>query len=151
MPKGKPLTQMVPDIREALNDSLEKAAYDVTMDLKVKGPYWTGFFESLWQVNPGKTAVRPNIKDPSTRKVKIRPKDITKPDIPESPNLNGYTIGNRANYRLYAMDILPSPTGRQGGDAPNKTAPKKWFETYVQAQMRKTINNAFTSVFKRYS
>lgn len=147
------LLNVVPDIREALEESLEKAAYDITWQLKRAGPYWSGFFESLWQVNAGRTAVRPDQVDvmdtPSTPKTRV----YSPVEVPESPNLGGYTIGNRANYRLYAMDILPYSTRRgkrYRGDAKNATAPKFWFDTYINTQMRSTINNAFTDVFRRY-
>ena len=148
--KGKPLDQMMPDIREALEDGLEKAAYDITWQLKRAGPYWSGFFESLWEVNPGRIEVKPDQQDASKTPPKPRPPVYTPVEVPDSPNLNGYTIGNRARYRLYAMDILPTPTGRQKGNAPNKTAPKNWFDTYVNTKMKTTVNKAFISVFKRY-
>jgi hypothetical protein len=48
------------------------------------------------------------------------------------------------------MDILPSPTGRQGGDAPNKTADKKWFDTYVNAKMPAVLDAKLTNVFRRF-
>ena len=132
---GKPLTQMVPDFREALEEGLEVAAGEVTEQLKIAGPYWTGFFESLWVVQPGKKAIKANIKDATTNKKKRPARDYTEVEVPESPNLGGYTIGNRANYRLYAMDILPSPTGRGAYPAANLTAQKNWFDLYVNAKM----------------
>jgi len=142
------LLNVVPDIREALEEGLEKAAQDVTFELKRAGPYWSGFFESLWQVNAGKTAVRPDQVDVmETPATPIRPKDYTTAEVPKSPNLGGYTIGNRANYRLWAMDI------RKDGPRANserRTAPLNWFDTYINSQMRPTINKAFTDVFRRY-
>ena len=141
------LLNVVPDIREALEEGLEKAAEDVTFQLKRKGPYWSGFFESLWQVNAGKTAVRPDQVDvmetPKTPKTRV----YSPVEVPESPNLGGYTIGNRAEYRLWAMDIR-----KDGPRAKSKrrTAPLNWFDTYINTQMRSTINNAFTDVFRRY-
>ena len=147
---GKPLTQLVPDFREAMEEALEVAASDVTEQLKIEGPYWTGFFESLWVVQPGTTAVKANIKDPSSNKKRRPTRDYTDVFVPPSPDLGGYTIGNRANYRLYAMDILPSPTGRGAYPAANLTAQKNWFDLYVNAKMPKTIDSALTSVFNRY-
>ena len=140
--KSKPLSQLVPDFKAALEEGLQEAAEQIVYDLKRDGPYWTGFFESLWVVEPGKTKIVANVKDATTSKKKRPGRDYTDVFVPESPNLGGYTIGNKANYRLYAMDILPSPTGRQGGDAPNKTADKKWFDTYVNAKMPETINRS---------
>ena len=56
---GKPLTQMVPDFREALEEGVQDAAEQVVYDLKRAGPYWSGQFESLWQVNAGRKAIKP--------------------------------------------------------------------------------------------
>ena len=142
------LTQIVPDFREALEEGLEVAATEVTEQLKIAGPYWTGFFESLWQVNAGNYAIKPNVFDATTQKTK-RSRDYTPVDVPESPNLGGYTIGNRANYRLYAMDILPSPTGRGAYPAANLTAQKNWFDLYVNAQMPETINRSLWRALRR--
>ena len=148
---SKPLTQLVPDLREALEKGLEEAAEKVVMDLKEDGPYWTGFFESLWEVNPGNTAIKANIKNPLTVPKQPKTKQITPVDIPESPNLNGYTIGNRAEYRLYAMDILASPGVARGNyPSANLTADKNWFDRYVNARMPAAINTALTNVFRRY-
>ena len=151
MAKGKPITQLVPDVRKALEEALEVTAGEITEQLKIEGPYWTGFFESLWQVNAGKESVKPNIKDPSTKKTKQPTRDYTPVEVPYSPNLGGYTIGNRANYRLYAMDLLPSPTGRGAYPTANLTAQKNWFDLYVNAKMPTTIEKTFTSVFRRYT
>lgn len=145
----KPITAIVPDFREALQEGMEQIAETVTNELKEAGPYWTGFFESLWVVQPGRAAVKANISDPSTNRKK-RPRDLSPTFVPDSPNLAGYTIGNRAIYRLYAMDVLPSPTGRQQGNAPNKTAPKFWYDTYRNAKMGKTIQRELSDVFRRY-
>ena len=146
----KPITQLVPNFREALEEALEVAAGEVTEQLKIAGPYWTGFFESLWVVQPGDRAVEANIKDPSTNKNKRPGRDYTDVFVPPSPNLGGYTIGNRANYRLFAMDLLPSPSGRGAYPQANLTAQKNWFDLYVNARMPNTIEQSLTSVFRRY-
>ena len=144
----KPLTQLVPDIREALEKGLEEAAEQVVMDLKKDGPYWTGFFESLWEVNPGNTAVKANIKNPLEVPKQPKTRQITPVEIPESPNLNGYTIGNRAEYRLYAMDILKGGARDRAGA--RLTADKNWFDTYVNAKMPQVVNQTLINVFRRY-
>ena len=61
---GKPLTLIVPDFREALEEGVQQATKTVVRDLQIAGPYWTGFFSDVWQVNVGKTAVRANIQNP---------------------------------------------------------------------------------------
>ena len=150
---GKPLTQIVPDFREALEEGVEQAVTTVVRDLQEAGPYWTGFFADMWQVNVGKTAVRANI--PSMEPVGKEPKPRKYIDVyvPESPDLQGYTIGNRANYRLFAMDILEDervpPRGRSNEKA-RLTAPKQWYDTYINAQMPDVIDQQITNVFRRY-
>jgi len=147
----KPITAIVPDFRDALEEAMEQIAETVTDELKEAGPYYTGFFESLWVVQPGKKAVIANFTDPSTNKKQIKRPDKPSPTfVPPSPNLGGYTIGNKANYRLYAMDILPSPSGRGAYPAANLTAPKNWYETYRNATMGGTIQRELTNVFRRY-
>ena len=48
--KGKPLSQLVPDFRNALEEGLQEAATQVVRDLQIAGPYWTGFFSDVWEV-----------------------------------------------------------------------------------------------------
>ena len=145
----KSLTQLVPDFREALEEGLENATEKVVYDLKRDGPYWTGFFESLWEVNAGKRAVRPNVKNPlEVPKQPLTPR-YTPVDVPKSENLNGYTIGNRAEYRLYAMDIIKAGP-RQAPNA-RLTADRNWFDTYVNSKMPRVINSELKNVFRRYS
>ena len=146
---GKPLTQMVPDFREALEEGVQQATETVVRDLQEAGPYWTGFFADMWQVNVGKTAVRANLY--SMEPVSEEPKtdrDYVAVFVPESPDLQGYTIGNRANYRLYAMDILPGGP-RDNPDA-RITAPKDWYDKYINSEMPDVINQQITNVFKRF-
>ena len=101
----KSITQLVPDFREALEDAVEQATTKIVWDLKYAGPYWTGFFESLWQVNPGKAAISANIANPLEVPKQPKTPQYTDFEVPRSPNLGGYTIGYRANYRLYSMDL----------------------------------------------
>ena len=147
---ARPLTQIVPDFRQALEEGVQQAAEVITDQLKIEGPYYTGFFESLWQVNVGKTAVKANVKDPSTNKKQRFTRDYSPTDVPESPNLQGYTIGNRANYRLYAMDIKPSPTGRGAYPAANLTAPKNWYDNYINSKMPGVIESQLFNAFRRF-
>ena len=147
---GKPLTQLVPDFREALEEGVQQATETIVRDLQVAGPYWTGFFSDVWQVNVGTTAVKANIKNPLEVPKQPKTPQYVDIDVPESPNLQGYTIGNRAAYRLYAMDLEPTTRGRKGGDAPNATAEKNWFDKYINAQMPGVIEQQITNVFRRF-
>ena len=146
---GKSLTHIVPDFREALEEGVEQAVTTVVRDLQEAGPYWTGFFADMWQVNVGKTAVRADISsmEPVGKEPKT-PRDYVDVFVPESPNLQGYTIGNRAEYRLLAMDIKPG--GPRDNPEARLTAPKKWYDRYINAQMPDVINTQITNVFRRY-
>ena len=140
------LTQIVPDFREALEEGVQDAAEQVVYDLKREGPYWTGVFETLWQVNAGNFAIKPNVDNPLETPSKPAARSYTEAEVPESPNLAGYTIGNRAKYRLYAMDILGDRSTRKG-----KTAVKNWYDLYINSKMKGAINNSIQNVFRRYS
>ena len=150
---GKPLTQLVPDFREALEEGVEQATETIVRDLQVAGPYWTGFFSDMWQVNVGKTAVKANIE--SMEPVPDKPKARKYIDVyvPESPDLQGYTIGNRAKYRLLAMDIEKDTSKNpKGRSAPNArlTAEPLWYDKYINAEMPGVIEQQITNVFRRF-
>ena len=147
---GKPLTQLVPDFREALEEGVQEATKTIVRDLQIDGPYWSGFFSDVWQVNVGAKAIKPNIKNPLEVPKQPKTRDYADIDVPESPDLQGYTIGNRAVYRLYAMDLKPSPTGRGAYPAAALTADKNWFDLYVNAKMPKVIDREITNVFRRF-
>ena len=61
-------------------------------------------------------------------------------------NLQGYTIGNRAEYRVYAMDIVNAGPRLN----PGLTAEKKWYDKYINSQMPGVIDQQITNVFRRY-
>ena len=147
----KPLTQMVPDFREALEEGVEKATTTIVRQLQEEGPYWSGFFSSMWQVNAGVKAIPANImsQDPIPKNPPTE-RDYVSVYVPESPNLQGYTIGNRAEYRLYAMDIKTNPEMGRGKPGARITAPKKWYDRYINAEMPNTIEVTLTDVFRRF-
>ncbi len=140
------LTQIVPDFREALEEGVQAAVVEVVRELQVEGPYWTGFFSDVWQVNVGKTAVKPNIANPLEVPREANKVDLITIDVPESPNLQGYTIGNRAEYRLIAMDIVGNRSSKKG-----RTAVPNWYDLYINSKMKGTINSSIQNVFQRYS
>tara|TARA_R100000406_G_C3108818_1_gene123780 strand:+ start:1386 stop:1865 length:480 start_codon:yes stop_codon:yes gene_type:complete len=158
---SRPITKLVPDIRKALQTVLEETVQQVYEDVYNAGPYWSGQFANNWEVLPGKRSIRaniPTIERPKTPRSRPAPGDIF---IPESPNLGGYSLGNRSNYRLYAMDIKPTPTGRRsptfrrtdGKPVQLTSAPPKryWYDKYLNSQIDITIRKQITSVFRRYS
>ena len=42
-------------------------------------------------------------------------------------------------YRDVAMDLVPDATGKYRGDRPDRTAPKDWYVTYAQSQLRSRL------------
>ena len=146
--KGKPLNQLVPDFKAALEEGLQEAAEQVVYDLKREGPYYTGFFETLWEVQPGKTKIVANIANPLKVPKTPAARSYTTAEVPESPNLGGYTIGNRSEYRLYAQDILKG--GARSAEGARLTAPRDWFDTYFNAKMPAVLDRKITNVFRRF-
>ena len=148
----KPITAIVPDFRDALEEAMKETSEQIVYELKREGPYWTGFFETLWVIEPGKKAIPGTIPNPFPVPKRPKTPQYTEAFAPDSPNLGGYTIGNRAQYKLYAQYILADTSGRgaQQGRSPNATAEKFWFDTYVNAKMGRTINREIANVFRRY-
>ena len=48
MARGKPISQLIPDVRKALIEGMEKATEGITYDLIDRGPYWSGLFANIW-------------------------------------------------------------------------------------------------------
>ena len=143
-----PITSIVSDFKVALEEGLQEAAEQVVYDLKREGPYYTGFFETLWEVQPGKTKIVANIANPLKVPKTPAARSYTTAEVPESPNLGGYTIGNRSEYRLYAQDILKG--GARSAEGARLTAPKDWFDTYFNAKMPAVLDAKLTNVFRRF-
>jgi hypothetical protein len=132
-------------INNISSECAEKAAEDITRQLKIKGPYWTGEFEQNWEVVLGDTEI-PAIEQ---RRGSDFPSDIIKagpqprqltplragvdfPIIPKGTKKPKYTIDNRMAYRDIAKDLIPTPDGRYRGDYPRATAPRDWYVNYTQ-------------------
>ena len=148
---NKGLARITDDFKTVLSGALELAAADIVQDLQQDGPYWSGFFSEVWEVKAGDTPIQANLTDPlkvTLKRPRSRPSTFPRIDVPPTPELAGYTIGNRALYRLYAMDILPSPSGRGAYPAANLTAPKNWYDNYVNAKMPETINRNLWQAFR---
>lgn len=111
------------------NEVSQKAAEQIVLDLKEIGPYWTGTFEESWVVRPGDTRI--SASTPARERTafaqprKITPIQVAKPRGRKSVF---FTIGNTAEYRNVALDLVP---GRVKGGG-NETAPQDWFRTYVE-------------------
>jgi len=160
MAKRKPINQLIPDVREALIEGMEKATDAITLDLIEQGPYWSGLFARSWMVVRGQSAIPQYIPRqypvPKEAQSKPKGKDLAslRPITPKNEDLRGYTIGNMTEYSVYAMDIVPTNRGRQGGKAQNATAPPRWFHNYAGAPngtgMHRTVDITLTNVFRRY-
>jgi len=155
----KPITQLIPDFREALKDGIKDAAENIVDGLIEEGPYWDGVFAASWQVKKGQRAIATYPlgmrSSARSRQASTKPKGAERkaimPFIPNNENLEGYTIGNMTRYRGYAMDLVPTDFGRQGGRAKNATADPDWFINYYQGEeMRNRYDEAMTNVFKKY-
>ena len=158
----RPLKNASRDLMQAFSEGMEEVARNITADLKYWGPYWSGQFYSLWVIEPGDVdiakdvpTVYPVLKTPRSQPSYNAGKAMV--SVPRSTLDQGYTIGNRAKYALYAMDLLPSPTGRRSpsftrmdGSPVQITAPKFWFDTYMNSLAGKTVNASLVSVFRRY-
>ena len=121
----------------------EKAVEDITTQLKIRGPYWTGEFEEAWAVTDGKP-IPADIPRKDTRPLKeiladgSEPRQVTRLkagiDFPSAPKKTAattviqYNIDNRMEYRDIAKDIIP---GRVKGGG-NETATQNWYENYIQ-------------------
>ena len=115
----------------------EKAAEDITTQLKLRGPYWTGEFEEAWEVTDGKAIPASSIPS-GTMEERIaagpQPRQVTRlkagvdfPNAPKKGPIN-YTIDNRMVYRYIAKDLEPGRI-KSGG---RETADQDWYVNYTQ-------------------
>ena len=138
----KPLRQLVPDLELAVSKATKKAAENIVTELKERGPYWTGQFESLWEVETGQTEIKGNIDESfinengnieynGTEYINPGQRQITPAYIPEPEGLKGYTIGNIAKYAAEATDEKPGPrdTAKRLTD---KFQTRYWFMKYAE-------------------
>lgn len=111
------------------NEVSQKAAEQIVLDLKEIGPYWTGTFEESWVVRPGDVRI-PASTPARERTAFAQPRKITPIQVakPKGRKSVFFTIGNTAEYRNVALDLIP---GRVKGGG-NETAPQDWFRTYVE-------------------
>jgi hypothetical protein len=115
----------------------EKAVEDITTQLKIRGPYWTGEFEEAWEVTDG-SPIPADIPASGTKEDRLaagpQPRQVTKlragVDFPSAPKKGpvNYAIGNRMEYRDIAQDLT---AGRIKGGG-NETADQDWYVNYVQ-------------------
>lgn len=139
MARGKPLSQLSSDLRSGLALGMELAARDITLELKRRGPYWTGQFEAAWEVAAGQVAIEGNLKDSSNQEERDMEPLNKKGQHPTTPvfvppadeSLHGYTIGNLMEYANIAMDLEPGGDGRYRHQRARATAKADWFTSYI--------------------
>ena len=115
----------------------EKAVEDITTQLKIRGPYWTGEFERAWEVTDGKP-IPADIPATGTQADRLaegaQPRQVTRlkagVDFPSAPKQDviKYNINNRMKYRDIAKDIEPGRIKGGGGE----TAKQDWYINYIQ-------------------
>jgi hypothetical protein len=117
-------------MRRALRDATIEVAHDVTLELKLRGPYWDGLFEGAWEIRRGQTSIAATRKGADPVSPKAQPRDITAPEVPQigAMSLQGFTIGNAMEYRDIALDLEPGRLKKEEGGG---TAEQDWFERYM--------------------
>ena len=135
MARRKPLSQLGQDLRSGLALSTELVARNVTLELKQRGPYWTGQFEKAWEVEVGQVPSGSILRDAATMKEiddGPKPRQITPVFVPPADDrLVGYTISNLMEYAAIAMDLKPGDDGMLRHQRPRATAEADWFENYL--------------------
>ena len=145
---AKSLTQLVPDFREALEEGVQQATKpwcEICRWRDLTGP---AFSPMSGRSTLATRRSRANIQNPLEVPKEPKTPQYVDIDVPESPDLQGYTIGNRAEYRLYAMDIINA--GPRANPNARLTADKKWYDKYINSQMPGVIDQQITNVFRRY-
>ena len=152
MAKKKDISQLVPDLKRGLAMSTYFAADRITKSLKEVGPYWTGQFESAWEVQTGQDGIAPSLKDQSiinaNGAIEYQGKEYRQPGdpvttpafVPLPDGLKGYMIGNLMEYREEAMDLKP---GVRTDNFTNLTAREDWFVSYTKgSEMQKDLRES---------
>lgn len=150
MARTRPLMQLTQDLRSGLSLATERVAYDITMELKKRGPYWSGDFEENWVVETGMTQITQDVPSRSRRDVpEALDPQVTPPQVPPADDrLLGYTIGNRMEYADVAMDHVPGPEGYRWERA-GSSAERDWFDRYLGGgEANKTIGSAVNEALR---
>lgn len=123
-----------------------RAAVNIVNDLKAKGPYWDGYFELAWEVQPGDVEIPADQKGAEQRTPAASTRQISRITVEDTPrqrvdyrSVPHLTIGNRMEYRDIALDLKPGRI-KSGG---NETAPQDWYVTYYAGgEMDKAVGRA---------
>ena len=131
-------------VENTKNTLTEAAARDIVIDLKIKGPYWTGEFEENWVVKRGAVGVAAS-KEPTLYTRTPFPRNISDVNIPPAKGRGSitYSISNAMRYRDIALDLVPGRLGKDGANNAYPTQPPQdWYERYLKTEMVYTIARA---------
>jgi len=130
-------------VENCKNELSEAAARDIVIDLKIKGPYWSGEFEENWVVKRGAAGVAA-YKRPSFRTDTPMPRSISDVDIPAATGRKSitYSISNAMRYRDIALDLVPGRLNGKPNNAYADQPPQDWYEIYIRTEMQDTIRKA---------
>ncbi|AFX83691.1 putative phage tail protein [uncultured Mediterranean phage MEDS2 group] len=131
---AKPITELTKDIRKLIEDGRAVAGPEIVESLQRKGPWWTGNFGRLWEldIKPIKPVVSnerdiENPKDKPTSFLKLPP---LRAKIQES-----LYIGNLADYAGYAVNKDPIDGETYASERPPKKRTAEsvdWYEVYTE-------------------
>ena len=130
-------------VENCKNELSEAAARDIVIDLKIKGPYWSGEFEENWVVKRGAAGVSA-YKRPSFKSATPMPRNISDVEIPAATGRKSitYSISNAMSYRDIALDLVPGRLNGKPNNAYADQPPQDWYEIYIRTEMQDTIRKA---------
>ena len=160
----RPLKNASRDLMQAFSEGMEEVARNITADLKYQGPYWSGQFYDLWVIEPGDVGILKNIPTairPVAKTPKQKPSYSAGKASGFCPALKRWIRATRSAteqtmrcmrwiYCHHQQVDDPPRSTRMDGSPVQITAPKYWFDTYMNSQAGKTVNASLVSVFRRY-
>ena len=126
------------------NEISETAARDIVIDLKIKGPYWSGEFEANWVVKRGSTGVAATKQSQYGYFPERKERDITDVIIPPAKGRGNitYSISNAMRYRDVALDLLPGRLSKAGNTSYADQPAQDWYQTYADTQLRDRLQKS---------
>jgi len=123
-----------------------RAALQIVNDLKERGPYWDGYFELAWEVQPGDVNIPADQRGAAVASPQAQPRQVSKLTLSDIPNqrvdyrsVPSLTIGNRMEYRDVALDLVPGRIKAEGGG----TAEQDWYiRYYAGGEMDRAVGRA---------
>lgn len=149
---AKPITALTKDIRKLIEDGRAVAGPEIVESLQRRGPWWTGNFGRLWEldIKPVKPVVnnKRDIDNPEDKPTSF----LRLPPLRARINESLY-IGNLADYAGYAVNKDPIDGKTYASERPPKARTAEsvdWYEVYTRTS-RDTglfldLDKAFASV-----